>query len=505
MAANVTDAEFHAILHWVEDRTGLRFRDDQIEATIAVVTRVMNKLQIEHPSHLKRALNEHPETLEQLINELTVGETYFFREARHFECIREMILPDITQRRGADRTIRIWSAGCASGEEAYSLAIVCREVGISDRVDILATDLSAAALQKARQAVYRQWSFRGDAMAVVERYVTCHGEVFHLDDSIKRMVKFRMLNLAANDYPSPASGTCDVDLILCRNVLIYFGAKTIREIARRLYECLAVGGWLLTASGDPPLNELANFACVTTKYGVFYRKLAAPLDSIRKTPQVQHDSAVSTHRGDPSPAKESLPGSKQLGLPTPRGVPKYGIGSVANDKGAGPPRRVVGAVANSTAIAALKSGNYRLAMELTEDSPDDLTACLVNIKATVALDPAAAMEKCKLAVQRHALAEEVHYLYGVLLEDAHRSLEALQSVQKSLFLNRSSVMGHFLFGSIQLQRGQLESARRHFRNVCELCASRRPTEVLPLSNGESVADVAVAAESQLARIDAILK
>jgi chemotaxis protein methyltransferase CheR len=128
---------------------------------------------------------------------------------------------------------------------------------------------------------------------------------------------------------------------------------------------------------------------------------------------------------------------------------------------------------------------------------------LIHVKATAATDLAAALEKCRQAVDRHALSEELHYLHGVLLVDAYRSLEALQSLQKAIFLNRSSIMAHFLFGSIQRQQGQLESAGRHFRNVCRLCASQPPGRALPLASGETVADIAIAAESQLAAIEAM--
>ncbi len=94
-------------------------------------------------------------------------------------------------------------------------------------------------------------------------------------EDIKNLVHFQRLNLAADVYPSPPSGTCNLDLILCRNLLIYLESETVRDISRRLLECLAAGGWLITASGGPPLADLANFDVVSTEHGLFYRRPCA--------------------------------------------------------------------------------------------------------------------------------------------------------------------------------------------------------------------------------------
>ncbi len=510
MSSQATEAEFLSILHWLEHRTGLRFRSDQCTSTVATLARLMTQLEIDDPSTFKRALIERPTVMDRLVNELTVGETYFFREPRQFHFIRKSILPEVIERRGIDHTVRAWSAGCASGEEPYSLAIVCHQLRLA-RFHILATDIAAASLDKARQATFRQWSFRGDAMATVEPFVVRSGDQYRLQDYIRQQVTFRTLNLAEQVYPSPATGTCDLDLILCRNVLIYFSETTVKTIAKRLHDCLADGGWLLTASGDPPLNELADFVSVITEYGVFYRKRWKS-DERDDRKRADVDVVYLPLRRDarvPRSSAEEASGRHETSLPA-ESVRRDASGKIDRSSASGPkqgtdPPIVSDANANRASQAALDSGDFHRAMALTANSLDDVTACLIHIKATAAIDPASALKKCDSAVQRHELAEELHYLHGVLLEDAHRSKEALQSVQKALFLNSSSVMAHFLFGSIQCQRGQLESARRHFRNVRSLCTARESTEILPLSNGETVGEIDLAAESQLARIDAMAK
>src|SRR4051812_1125694 len=136
-----------------------------------------------------------PAALDDLIVELTVGETYFLREPGQFEFIRREVLPEVRRRKGADAVIRAWSAGCASGEEAYSLAILFEQEGLASQTHILATDISRAALAKARQSVYSSWSLRGEGARIAEGYLSPRGDRFVLDERIRRRVSFEYLNL----------------------------------------------------------------------------------------------------------------------------------------------------------------------------------------------------------------------------------------------------------------------------------------------------------------------
>lgn len=512
------DEEFQRVLQWLAHRTGLVFRPDQHRHTIGVIRRVMDSFEVTDPAQIPSTLESRSDVLAELINQLTVGETYFFREPRHFQFIQERVLPEVRSRRGSSHTIRAWSAGCASGEEAYSLAIVCHRSGLSSSVRILATDLSREALERARRAVFRPWSFRGNAATEVAAYATRQGDEYILHDQIKKMVTFRELNLAANEYPSVINGTADTDLIMCRNVLIYFSRPTVEAITKRLFDSLAKGGWLVTASGDPPLGDHANWEVITGGDGTFYRKplevapvkrgdrhsavpLAAPPSAVRTPANIADrrdrnsnpvistaaHSRVSDVQSINPPAKVNSPAKEN------RSVSANGRVSFAN------PRVTV-----ATAAAALDDGDYQRAAELTAPLREDPKACIIHIKSLASIDQEAALARCREASEQHALEEELHYLYALLLADADRTMEALQSVQKAIFLNRSLVMGHFLFGSLQAQQGEWSSASRHFRRVCELCAAHEPNDIVPLSSGETVADIATAAEARLSRLQSML-
>ncbi|WP_182870702.1 CheR family methyltransferase [Rhodopirellula sp. JC639] len=502
MDAAEKDPEFRNLLNWLTKHTGIKFREDQLRYTMNTVRQLMKRAGVDRYAEFRLSLAKHSNLLSDCIDQLTVGETYFFREPRHFEFIRHRVLPELRLRRGPLEPIRAWSAGCASGEEAYSLAIVFTQEHVSPASTILATDLSNTALEKARRAEFRPWSFRGQASDVVRSFASVSGDHYRLNERITRRVRFQRLNLAANTYPSPASGTRDMDLILCRNVLIYFGSETVGEISRRLYQCLAPGGWLITASGDPQLAGHADFEVVSSDQGVFYRRhlkvQPQPLQPVRGAAHVPRSGDATT--------EESNAGDKR-----PRIAPHVTVSAVASmpPQSARPLRRhmpgetvpVTAAGKIAAAVAASDAGDFARADRLTEDLVDHSEACLVRIKAVAAIDPRRATEICRAATVRHPLVEELHYLYGVLLSDADQPLMALESIRKAIFLNRSSVMSHFLFASIQLRRGQYDSARKHFRRVCELCAHGDPDDVLPLSNGETVSEIAVAAQSQLSRIE----
>lgn len=487
-------ADYEDVIQWLAEKTGLVFRPDQYRHTVGIIRDVMDSFDVKEISEIRPTLESHGEVLAELINQLTVGETYFFREQHHFQYIEKHILREIIARRGDSHTISAWSAGCASGEEPYSLAVVSHRMGLASKIKILATDISSDALRRAKRAVFRPWSFRGEAITKLTSYATPVGDELVLHDEIKRMVQFRELNLAAKDYPSTINGTNNVDLILCRNVLIYFSQQTVAEITERLFQSMSEGGWLITASGDPPLGKHADLEVVTNADGTFYRK---PAHGVVRTSAAtsQRSAAVMAHRSDVAPpaagswTTPASADSRVTGVTSLATVPK-----INGRAGSSDPRVIV-----ATATAALESGQFDRAAELTATLEHEPQACVVQIKALASLNPDLALSKARAASERHALEEELHYLHALLLADADRTLEALQSVQKAVFLNRSSVMGHFLFGSLLAQKGEWTSASRHYHQVCELCAELDPGDIVPLSSGDTVADIATAAKSRLAQ------
>src|SRR5262245_56174698 len=190
-----------------------------------------------------------------LASHLTIGETYFFREPGTFEVLAEEILPAlINERRGGSRSLRIWSAACCTGEEPYSIAILLKELidDLSDwNVTILATDLNSRFLKKAIAASYRDWSFRETPTGTRNRYFKegVAGD-YVLIPEVRELVTFAQFNLVEDALPSLVTGTNAVDLILCRNVLMYFSPAQTRKVISNLYRALVNGGWLIVSPSE---------------------------------------------------------------------------------------------------------------------------------------------------------------------------------------------------------------------------------------------------------------
>lgn len=185
---------------------------------------------------------------QSIIQQLTIGETYFMRNSGQFQLLRTVILPDMIARRRATRTLTLASIGCSTGEEAYSLAITLYE-RLPDhaqwQINIIGVDINQTALDHARRAIYRPWSFRNVAADFREQYfITTAGGDYQLDHSIARMVSFQRGNILTG-LALPA-----IDILFCRNLLMYFSDEQTASAEAQLYRLLKDDGWLLMGQAE---------------------------------------------------------------------------------------------------------------------------------------------------------------------------------------------------------------------------------------------------------------
>jgi chemotaxis protein methyltransferase CheR len=468
-----THPAYEAVIRLLGERTGLSFSPQRRDSAEQGVRRAMTRAGVSDPESYRALIARDAHALDDLVVELTVGETYFFRDAEQFAFIRRTVVPDLWRRYRPEHTVRVWSCGCASGEEAYSLAILLREEGLAKRCYLLGTDISRAALARCHQAAYSHWSLRGPGATAAAPYLTRRDNLFVVQDRIRRAVTFEYLNLAHAVYPSFATGTWGMDLILCRNVLIYFERETVRDVARRLFESLAPGGWLLTAASDPPLSAEAPFEVVVTDVGVFYRR-SLLLDGVTGR---RRDGVT----GDVEPA---------VVAPLAEGYdsPRHPIAPSAMPT-------------DAQARAAFAQGDYARAANLTETPTADLPLAILHVRALANLEMARAERACADAAAIHPLATELHYLHAVLLLELGRDEEAARAARRVVYLDPTLALGHFTLGSILMRCGDRARARRSYRNARDLCATRPADETVPLSDGMPAGRLAEAASAQLAVLD----
>jgi chemotaxis protein methyltransferase CheR len=431
------------ILALVAERSGLVFAPNRRAEAKAGIARAMKQAGADDRAAYLILVRRDGVALDDLVDELTAGETHFMRDPDQMDLVRREVLPALKRRRGAGAAPRAWSAGCATGEEAYSLAILLEEEGLDKGAVVLGTDLSTAALVKARAGSYSDWSTRGMSDQFLQDYFRQVRDRRILIDRVREKVRFERLNLVGReDYA--AAGAFGMDLILCRNVLIYFDHQTAGRIAARLFDCLAEGGVLLTAGADPRLGEYAPFEVEVTRAGLVYRR-PGPASTPARAASVllAPASVLLAPAALPPPTRPSPPAEPDLGREAFERVMGH-----ANAKGAREAERIAQA-----------------------------------------------------ALRRHPLDAQLHYLRATLLVALDRDEDAEHEAQRALYLDPSLAIAHFLLGTILRKRGAHPGALRAFRNVRDLCAARPSDEEVPAGAGERTGALHSAASAEMVRLE----
>ncbi|MBE9125620.1 MULTISPECIES: CheR family methyltransferase [unclassified Coleofasciculus] len=258
--ANIDDLSTglkQAFIQLIAKQTGIKIRERDRDALSENIFLRMKALQVAFPEDYYQLLNsktlDSQQEWQKLVVLLTNLESYFFRDKEQFYLLQSKILPDIIERKQANKTIRICSAGCSTGEEPYSLAILLKEIlpNLEQwNLLVLGLDINKEALQKAKIGTYRAWSFRNVDKLIKQRYFQIINDYYHIAPQIKPFVKFQILNLVNDPFPHPSSDLQDFDLILCRNVFIYFEPPAIAQVLDKFYHALQPLGYLLTGHSE---------------------------------------------------------------------------------------------------------------------------------------------------------------------------------------------------------------------------------------------------------------
>lgn len=477
---------------------GLVFSASRQPSAETAMRRVMSAYRLREPADLYDAVSVAGEVQDALVAELTVGESYFFRDEGQLSLLGQRLLPAWrAESNPAPR--RIWCAGSASGEEPYTIAILLRELGWTSPIALLGTDIALPRLDAARRGRYTKWALRGMETTRLARWFTRRGPHFLLDEEILRAVEFRHLNLASDTYPSLGSGTSDQDLILCRNVLIYFERHTVAAIADRLLRALRPTGWLVLGASDPSLVDLVDCEVVMTESGIAYQRY----DRSRGTSQVRRWPIEDTSSARTPRVAGATSGMAQWADPSAEGTSRAptsaeAVSSTSMPAEAGsrapvlsdaPGRQVASEpVQHDSAAEAYARGDYtaaaRLAQEATHRDPDDVTAWIISVRSSANLGLlTVAGELCAKAIDRHRLVPELHYLRGTLQMEAGHSADGARDARRALYLDRTLIMGHMLLGTALTNLDDRAGAQRAFQNATELLAKHPDAEMITASDG----------------------
>ncbi|AFZ20026.1 CheR family methyltransferase [Allocoleopsis franciscana] len=294
-----------AFIQLIAKHTGLEIRERDKATLSEKIALRMKDIKLDVPESyyqlLKSSTSESYQEWKKLVNLLTNSESYFFRDKDQFDLLRNHLLPELIKCKENSKTLRVCSAGCSSGEEPYSLAILLEELLPNPEewnLTILGIDINQEALHKAELGIYRPWSFRRVEKEIMQQYFQLINHQYHINTSIKQMVKFQNLNLFKEVFPCSNSELQDLDLILCRNVFIYFEPSAIAKVLEKFYKALQPLGYLITGHAELSGQNLSQFQTKVFPESVVYQKIT---DHLIDTPKL-----LSPAEQNHIPEKQSL-------------------------------------------------------------------------------------------------------------------------------------------------------------------------------------------------------
>lgn len=486
--AGLTDDLLARFSDFIAAHTGLHFPRKQWRDLERGMADAAREFGFADPESCMRRIMSSPlsrEQIEILARHLTVGETYFLREKRGLEIFKEEIVPELIRTRQGDRRqLRIWCAGCSTGEEPFSVAILLTAMGAALRgwnISILGTDINPYALSRGEEGVYGEWSFRRPPHGFREKYFrgTEDGR-FEILPQLRKMVSFSYLNLAEDVYPSLLNNTNAMDVIFCRNVLMYFTPDRARMVVERLHRSLVDGGWLIVSPCEASQLLFSQFKAVNFPDAILYRKERAGDRGQR---------AVLKDRGSAESGKPAL-------LPLPVGSqspPPLLRSPILRFPPLAPRPPLLDPHPPSpyeTALALYARGCYP---EAEEELAAFLAAEGEDLKATV-LQCRVCANQGKLTEARELLEQAIgadrlkaglHYLRAMILQEQGAIDEAVASLKRALYLDQDMVLAHFSLGNLALRQGKMKESRKHFANALSLLDSYDPADILPESEGLS--------------------
>lgn len=427
--------------------------------------------------------------LQILASHLTIGETYFFRDKELLEALTQHVLPEIIRnQRGREQRLRFWCAGCCSGEEAYTLAILLHQLlpDIQDwKVTITATDINLHFLDKATKGIYGEWSFRNAPVWLKKRYFSAGVDGhYSILPEIKKLVTFDYLNLVEDVYPLLGNNTNAMDLIFCRNVLMYFSPVQAQRVISNLSKALVEDGWLVVSPSEATKSLFPQFTNVNYPGAILFQKDRAAAITKPKLAgakraatfvapvieeYVQLELLPHPISGDleqvPAPVKSSPEPSDRLSDPLALAQSLYLEGRYAE---------VVDMLAATIAKNASKHSQDLAVFSL-------MARALANLGRLKE-----ALECCSRWIAADKVNADGYYMRALILMESGDIKQASSSMQQAIFLRPNFVLAYFSLGNIARSSGKMDEAYKYFLIVKRLLNGRQPNEILPESDSLTV-------------------
>lgn len=419
-------------------RTGLVVREQDTASFTKKIFQRIKALKLSLPEDYYRFLQTNTITSERewqnLILLLTNNESYFFRDKEQFNLLRNQILPELVKRKQANKNIRICSAGCSTGQEPYSLAIILQELLPDFRqwnLLILGIDIDETALKEAEKGIYDSWSFRGVNEIVKQQYFQIINKQYYLNQEIKRLVKFQKVNLVLDSFPQQNSELRNMDLIICRNVFIYFETSAIAKVLDKIYHTLNPLGYFLAGHTELSGHNLSKYQTKVFPESLVYQ---------RRADDVNDKESSSTSKT-----------SEQLLTPNP-----YLLNTESHEN------------------IILKFSQQNELEKITEKIPTQPTDSEMIREAETLWKqdkPNLAIERIDKIIQIYPNSFQAYYLMAQIYANLGKYQEASNYCDRALQINPFAVSPHYLLVQIAEEQGNLEQAKQILKKIIYLDSS----------------------------------
>jgi len=460
---DLSTEEFALFRDWIHKHSGIFLEDIKMDSLrISLVTRATGH-DIDEYSDYFELLSRDEDEFKALMNLVTINETSFFRFPAQFDALRTSVIPSILADRPATsaRRFRVWSAGCSTGEEPYTIGMTLLASELATfgyECEILGTDVSTQALDRAREGVYPARSIASVQQQTIQKWFEPVRNGHRPIKVVRDLCDFHYHNLIKEPYPLEFMSGWDV--IFCRNVTIYFRLESTRRVVDNFYEALNPGGYLFIGHSETLTSISDRFEPVEIDGVFLYRKPAAkrPLtfsEAIAQRKVAQAATArkpASPRRGDVASKSVRRPPAPQVAVPEPPVGPR-------------PAERLV-AQAHSLLESAQASEALVLATQALVLEPSNVDAHLVAAFAHADLGHLDdAVKQAHVVLAEQPLTAGARYILGIINQQRGDMDAALSEFRRTVYVDRHFVLAHFAIANIHRARGESADACRGYENT----------------------------------------
>jgi chemotaxis protein methyltransferase CheR len=483
---------------------GLNFEDARLDVLAAAAGARLEESGSSFDDLVARIEAAHPEDVRALADRLTVGETYFFRNTNDLQAFVRVVLPDRIRSRSASRKLRILSAGCSSGEEPYTLAMLLLRIPelAGWDVGIKGIDLNPVAIARATAARYGAWSLRQTPADTRDRFFATRGREYRLVEELRARVAFEQRNLVTEDPAFWAPGAFDV--VFCRNVMMYFAPEVTRRVVARIASSLTPGGYLFLGHAETLRGVSSDFHLRHSHGTFYYQRRDGDLDSLAA--ESAHPISPGAEVAPPTTDADWVEAIRQASeriaeLTRPRGAaPAKQHGAAAGSAAAtgsdapaaggaiaeGPPGAGLPLVAHARELMKQERFTAALAALGTGPLEDESDTDVLILRAVLLVssgDAGRAEEVCERVLALDELNAEAHYVKALCREYAGDLGAAANQDHYALYLDATFAMPRLHLGLMARRAGDLDAARRELSRAVALLAAEDGPRLLLLGGG----------------------